>query len=57
LNQRIFNGTNVYQCTTGGISAGTGGPTGTGSGITDGTVVWKFIGALAVFKTFGAIGA
>ena len=38
----------VYQVTTPGTSAGSGGPTGTGSAITDGSVVWKYIGTLAV---------
>jgi len=28
-----------------GISAGSGGPTGTGTGITDGTVTWDYVGA------------
>lgn len=32
----------VYRCNTGGTSAGAGGPTGTGSGIADGTVVWDY---------------
>lgn len=32
----------VYRCNTGGTSAGSGGPTGTGSGIADGTVVWDY---------------
>ena len=32
----------VYICTTGGTSAGSGGPTGTGSGISDNTVVWDY---------------
>ena len=31
-----------YICTTGGISAGVGGPTGTGTGIADGTCVWSY---------------
>lgn len=35
---------NVYICTTDGTSASSGGPTGTGSGIVDGTVVWAFKG-------------
>ncbi len=36
-------GGNVYICTTGGTSGATG-PTGTGTGIVDGTVVWDFQG-------------
>jgi len=39
----VANGTNVYRCITPGTSAGSGGPTGKGSSITDGTVVWTWI--------------
>lgn len=31
-----------YKCTTAGTSASSGGPTGTGTGITDGTAVWDY---------------
>ena len=44
LNQQVNNGGLVYKATTGGTSAGSGGPTGTGSGITDGTAVWAYVG-------------
>lgn len=41
---KISNGGNIYSCLTTGLSASTGtGPSGTGSSITDGTVVWTFI--------------
>tara|TARA_R110000744_G_scaffold310228_1_gene417945 strand:- start:222 stop:3023 length:2802 start_codon:yes stop_codon:yes gene_type:complete len=43
LNQRVINGGSGYQCITAGTSAASGGPTGTGSEITDGTVVWKYV--------------
>jgi len=33
----------IYICTTAGTSASSGGPTGTGAGITDGTVVWDYV--------------
>lgn len=33
----------IYICTTGGTSAGSGGPTGTGTGISDGSVVWDYV--------------
>ncbi len=36
----------VYKCITPGTSAGSGGPTGTGSNITDGGAHWKYQGAL-----------
>src|SRR5262249_46551279 len=42
---RVTNGNNVYQCTTGGASAASGGPSGTSSIINDGTVVWEYLGA------------
>ncbi len=35
----------VYSCTTAGTSAGSGGPTGTGTTITDGSVVWFYVAA------------
>jgi parallel beta-helix repeat protein len=35
----------TYVATTGGVSAASGGPTGTGTGITDGTVVWDYVAA------------
>jgi hypothetical protein len=37
------NGTRLYRVTTAGTSASSGGPTGTGSSITDGTVVWSYV--------------
>lgn len=40
--QFVTNGANQYKCTTGGTSAGSGGPTGTGTGITDNTVTWDY---------------
>lgn len=44
IGQTVQVGTNVYAVTTAGTSASSGsGPTGTGSGIVDGTVVWKYL--------------
>lgn len=40
LRNFAVNGSNLYECTTAGTSASSGGPTGTASEITDGTVVW-----------------
>lgn len=45
VGQYCTNGGNTYQCTTAGTSASSGGPSGTGSSITDGTVTWKYIGS------------
>lgn len=36
----VQNGANLYECITAGTSAASGGPTGTGAEITDGTCVW-----------------
>jgi hypothetical protein len=44
---RVVNGSSssVYECVTSGTSAASGtGPSGTGSAIADGTVVWKYLG-------------
>jgi hypothetical protein len=38
----------LYLCTTGGITAGSGGPTGTGATITDNTAIWKYVGTVSV---------
>ncbi len=43
-DQTVRNGSNFYRCTTAGTSAGAGGPSGTGTAITDGTVVWTYAG-------------
>lgn len=39
----------IYELVTAGTSAGSGGPTGTGTSISDGTAVWKYIGVKAAF--------
>jgi hypothetical protein len=44
VGDRVSNGANTYVATTAGTSAASGGPTGTGTGITDGTAVWSFEG-------------
>lgn len=44
------NGSDYYRCIIGGTSASSGGPTGTGTAIVDGTVTWEYVGStLAVF--------
>ncbi len=51
LGQIIGNGpTYSYQVTTAGTSATSGGPSGTGSSITDGSIVWKQYGSLRKAK-------
>jgi hypothetical protein len=45
IGDRVTNDSDkVYQATTGGTSAGSGGPTGTTTGIADNTVVWDYQG-------------
>lgn len=46
VGDRRRNGTTqrIYLCTGAGTSAGSGGPTTTGSAIGDGTVVWRYLG-------------
>lgn len=45
VGQQVTNdGGKCYRCTTAGTSASSGGPTGTGSSITDGTAVWQYVG-------------
>lgn len=41
----VTNDGRTYICITAGVSAGAGGPTGTGTDITDGTAHWRFLGA------------
>lgn len=43
VNQVVANGGKIYVCTTAGTSAGSGGPTGTTTGITDNTAVWNYV--------------
>lgn len=48
LNVQVNNGGLVYICTTAGTSAGSGGPTGTGTGITDGSAEWDYVGTVGL---------
>lgn len=48
------NGGNVYVCTSSGVSAGSGGPTTEADAITDGTVVWRYVGEGAAYATVAA---
>ena len=47
----VTNDGRTYICTTGGTSAGSGGPTGTGTAIADGSVVWSYLGATIAIST------
>lgn len=44
-NLRQNDSGKIYLCTVAGTSAGSGGPTGTGTAITDNTVTWRYIAA------------
>ena len=43
VGDRVLNGSKVYQCDTAGTSAGSGGPTGTGSDISDNSARWDYV--------------
>ena len=48
VGQQASNANGVYVCTTGGTSSSSGiGPSGTGTGISDGSVVWNYVQAAA----------
>ena len=47
--QIIVNGANAYVVAMGGVSAASGGPSGGGNGIVDGTVTWNFYNSAATF--------
>lgn len=51
VGQQAYNGTNVYVVTGAGTSASSGGPTGTTSPITDGTVTWAYMATRAAFAS------
>jgi hypothetical protein len=58
--QIVTNGANAYRCLAGGISAASGGPTGTGAGIVDGSATWGFVdsaGSLVPAVIEGLAGA
>lgn len=44
VGDRRTNSGNVYICTVAGASAGSGGPTGTGTGIVDNLATWNYLG-------------
>ena len=46
LGEEVTNGGNIYTCTTAGTSAGSGGPSGTGTSIADNTVIWDYVSAV-----------
>lgn len=48
------NGGRVYTVTVAGTSAGAGGPTGTGTGIVDGTVTWDYVSNVPVTRALWA---
>jgi len=52
VGQKVKNNSNVYECSTAGTSAGSGGPTaGSGTGIADNTAKWDYVAALSGLET------
>lgn len=43
IGHRVINSGNVYVCVTNGTSNSSGGPTGTGTNISDGTAAWDYV--------------
>ncbi len=54
VGAQVNTGNKVYECTVAGTSSSTAPTHSTGTA-TDGTVTWKYVDALAVFKEFGLI--
>lgn len=52
----VNDSTNLYECTTAGTSASSGGPTGTGSAIADGTCTWRFVNTVLPSTCLNASG-
>lgn len=46
VGNRRSNGGNGYQCIKAGTSASSGGPTGTGTSITDGGAIWSYLASV-----------
>jgi hypothetical protein len=51
LGDNCVNGANLYECITAGTSASSGGPTGTGTDITDGTAHWRYADSVSNILT------
>lgn len=56
VGAQVRNGTNAYICITAGVSANSGGPTGTGADIVDGTVHWDGSPAAITYRTGARTG-
>lgn len=56
VGKQVNVNNNVYECTVAGTS-GTTAPSHTSGEAVDGTVTWKYIDLLAIFKGFGTIDA
>jgi len=51
LGQQVHSGSNVYVCVTAGTSASSGGVSGTGTSIDDGTVEWDYVDTIGMTMT------
>ncbi len=56
VGQRRTNSGNIYEVTVAGTSAASGGPTGTGTAIVDGTVTWRYRGIGTAFASVAVEG-
>ncbi len=54
-NSVVYNGTSFYKTLTGGTSGATA-PTGTGTNISDGSVIWQNEGSVYIFATVSSNG-
>lgn len=50
IGDRVVNGANRYVVTVAGTSAGSGGPTGTGTGIVDNGVTWNYLDSITQWQ-------
>lgn len=55
LDLQMHNAGNVYKCTTAGVTSAASPPTGTGTGIADGTAVWSYVGPVGATLDNSAI--
>lgn len=50
VNTRRMNGGSLYRVRVAGTTAASGGPTGVGNAIVDGTVTWEYVGPVGLYR-------